>query len=59
MPEQVISPRIRGFLCLNAHPAGCAANVAQQIDLARQSCPVKALSGYWWSAAAPAMAYPA
>lgn len=28
----VISPKIRGFICTNAHPAGCAENVAQQID---------------------------
>ena len=32
---QVIAARIRGFICLNAHPAGCAANVARQIDVAR------------------------
>jgi enoyl-[acyl-carrier protein] reductase/trans-2-enoyl-CoA reductase (NAD+) len=32
---QVISARIRGFICLNAHPAGCAANVDRQIALAR------------------------
>ncbi len=28
----VISPKIRGFICTNAHPVGCAENVAQQID---------------------------
>lgn len=28
----IISPRVRGFICTNAHPAGCAENVAQQID---------------------------
>jgi len=31
----VIQPRIRGFVCVTAHPEGCAANVAQQIDAAR------------------------
>ncbi|MGH1484637.1 MAG: enoyl-ACP reductase FabV [Cellvibrionaceae bacterium] len=28
----VISPKVRGFICTNAHPQGCAANVQQQID---------------------------
>ena len=28
----IIKPRIRGFICATAHPGGCAANVAQQID---------------------------
>jgi len=28
----VISPKIRGFICTNAHPVGCAENVSQQID---------------------------
>lgn len=28
----VIKPKIRGFICTNAHPAGCAASVQQQID---------------------------
>jgi enoyl-[acyl-carrier protein] reductase/trans-2-enoyl-CoA reductase (NAD+) len=32
---QVITARIRGFLCLNAHPTGCAANVDRQIQIAR------------------------
>ena len=37
MATQVINgPRKRGFLCLNAHPAGCAANVAEQIEIASQ-----------------------
>lgn len=31
----LIEPRIRGFICTTAHPAGCAANVRQQIDLVR------------------------
>lgn len=30
MPEQVVQPRIRGFVCTTAHPAGCAAQVAAQ-----------------------------
>jgi len=28
----IIKPKVRGFICTNAHPAGCAENVAQQID---------------------------
>jgi len=28
----IIKPKVRGFICTNAHPAGCAENVAQQIN---------------------------
>lgn len=28
----IIEPRMRGFICLTAHPDGCAANVKKQID---------------------------
>ena len=28
----VIKPKIRGFICTNAHPAGCAAHVNEQIS---------------------------
>ena len=28
----IIKPKIRGFICTNAHPTGCAASVKQQID---------------------------
>src|SRR5262249_59640998 len=28
---EVVSPRIRGFICTNAHPTGCAASVAAQV----------------------------
>jgi len=28
----LIKPKIRGFICTNAHPVGCSANVQQQID---------------------------
>lgn len=31
MPEQIVKQRSRGFLCVNAHPAGCARNVEDQI----------------------------
>ena len=28
----VIKPKIRGFICTNAHPAGCEAHVKEQIS---------------------------
>ncbi len=28
----IIKPKIRGFICTTAHPAGCAAHVREQID---------------------------
>ncbi len=28
----IIKPRVRGFICLTAHPAGCAAHVQEQIE---------------------------
>lgn len=28
----VIKPKIRGFICTNAHPTGCAENVRRQIE---------------------------
>ena len=36
----VIKPKIRGFICTNAHPAGCAAHVQEQIDYVKQQGPV-------------------
>lgn len=39
MSAQVIAPRIRGFISLNAHPAGCAANVREQVDLMSEDAP--------------------
>lgn len=27
----IIKPKVRGFICINAHPQGCAANVREQI----------------------------
>ena len=32
----IVKPRIRGFICTTAHPAGCAAHVNQQIDYVTQ-----------------------
>ena len=42
MAIQIIKPRIRGFICTNAHPAGCHANVLNQIDAIKQGIPYKA-----------------
>lgn len=35
MAEAVVKPRIRGFICTTAHPAGCASNVNAQIQVAK------------------------
>ncbi|WP_102797499.1 enoyl-ACP reductase FabV [Bowmanella denitrificans] len=32
----IIQPKIRGFICTNAHPVGCAVNVQKQIDYVKQ-----------------------
>jgi enoyl-[acyl-carrier protein] reductase / trans-2-enoyl-CoA reductase (NAD+) len=37
MTLQIIKRRSRGFICVNAHPEGCRANVASQIATARQT----------------------
>ncbi len=37
----IVQPRIRGFICTTAHPAGCAANVQQQIDYVKSRPPIK------------------
>jgi enoyl-[acyl-carrier protein] reductase/trans-2-enoyl-CoA reductase (NAD+) len=36
----IIKPRVRGFICVTAHPAGCEANVKQQIDYVMQHGPI-------------------
>ena len=36
----VIQPKIRGFICTNAHPVGCAEHVKEQIDYVKQLGPV-------------------
>ena len=37
MAVQIVKPRIRGFICTNAHPAGCQANIQNQIELIREN----------------------
>ncbi len=32
----IIKPKVRGFICTNAHPEGCAANVQEQIAFIKQ-----------------------
>ncbi|PTB83007.1 bifunctional NADH-specific enoyl-ACP reductase/trans-2-enoyl-CoA reductase [Pseudidiomarina aestuarii] len=39
----VIHPKIRGFICTNAHPVGCAAHVQQQIDFIQQQPKIEAV----------------
>ncbi|MFT3781718.1 MAG: trans-2-enoyl-CoA reductase family protein [Nibricoccus sp.] len=37
----VIKPKVRGFVCVSAHPAGCAAHVQEQIDYVKSKGPLK------------------
>ncbi len=39
MPEQIVKQRTRGFICINAHPEGCARRVEQQIEVIEQAKP--------------------
>ncbi|MDQ2077962.1 enoyl-ACP reductase FabV [Marinimicrobium sp. ABcell2] len=32
----IIKPKVRGFICTNSHPEGCAANVREQIEYTKQ-----------------------
>ncbi|WP_158781389.1 enoyl-ACP reductase FabV [Pantoea sp. BAV 3049] len=36
----IIKPRIRGFICVTAHPAGCKANVEKQIEYVTSHGPI-------------------
>ncbi len=45
MPIQTVAARIRGFICLNAHPGGCAANVDAEIETATHGAPGSGWSG--------------
>lgn len=33
----IIEPRVRGFICITSHPAGCAKNVENQIEYVRNN----------------------
>lgn len=39
----IIKPKIRGFICTTAHPAGCAAHVEEQIALVRSRGPIEGM----------------
>lgn len=36
----IIKPKVRGFICTNAHPKGCAAHVNQQIEYMKGQGPI-------------------
>lgn len=36
----IIKPKVRGFICTNAHPEGCAANVQEQIAYVKRQQPI-------------------
>lgn len=36
----IIKPRVRGFICVTAHPTGCEANVKKQIDYVTTEGPI-------------------
>ena len=38
----IIKPRVRGFVCVTAHPAGCAAHVQEWIDHVKAQGPIAA-----------------
>jgi len=37
----IIKPKVRGFICTNAHPNGCAANVEEQIKFIESQGPIE------------------
>ncbi len=37
----VIKPRVRGFICVSSHPAGCQAHVEEQIEYVKKQGPIK------------------
>ena len=37
----IIKPKVRGFVCVTAHPAGCAAHVQEQIDYVKSKGAIK------------------
>ena len=45
MSEQIVTPRIRGFVCTTAHPEGCARMVDWQVEMARAGAPAEPPGG--------------
>lgn len=39
----IIKPKVRGFVCVTAHPEGCAAHVQQQIDYTKATGQIPAM----------------
>jgi enoyl-[acyl-carrier protein] reductase / trans-2-enoyl-CoA reductase (NAD+) len=37
----IIKPKVRGFICITAHPEGCAAHVQEQIDYVKSQGEIK------------------
>ena len=37
----IIKPKVRGFVCVTAHPTGCAAHVQEQIDYVKGKGPIQ------------------
>lgn len=37
----IIKPKVRGFVCVTAHPTGCAAHIQQQIDYVKSKGTIK------------------
>ena len=41
MSVQIVKPRIRGFICTNAHPIGCRQNVQNQVNHIKENVATK------------------
>ena len=41
MSQVVLKPRVRGFICLTAHPEGCAAHIREQIAYVKSRKPLQ------------------
>src|SRR4051812_33159955 len=38
--RMIIKPKVRGFVCVTAHPTGCATHIQQQIDYVKSKGPI-------------------
>lgn len=41
MPFMIIKPKVRGFICITAHPEGCTSHIQEQVDYVRAQKPLK------------------
>ena len=41
MSVEIVKPRIRGFICTNAHPVGCHQNVQNQVNYIKANATTK------------------